>query len=101
MRDILEELIAQLCSGAVRVVDLTKPLSPETPVISLPPQFADSPPFRSENLSTYDDFGPSWYWNVLHVGEHTGTHFDAPLHWITGRNLPENSCDTIPVGRFI
>ena len=27
---------------------------------------------------------------------HTGTHFDAPIHWISGRDLPNNSVDTIP-----
>ncbi|MGH2543397.1 MAG: cyclase family protein, partial [Ardenticatenaceae bacterium] len=31
----------------------------------------------------------------------TGTHFDAPVHWITGKDLPDNTCDTIPAGRFI
>ena len=24
------------------------------------------------------------------MGEHTGTHFDAPVHWITGKDLPDN-----------
>jgi kynurenine formamidase len=28
-------------------------------------------------------------------------HFDAPTHWITGKDLPDNACDTIPVRRFI
>jgi kynurenine formamidase len=35
------------------------------------------------------------------LGEHTGTHFDAPIHWITGRDLPQNACDTIPVRQFV
>ena len=35
------------------------------------------------------------------MGEHTGTHFDAPVHWITGKDLPNNACDTIPPRRFI
>src|SRR5204863_427477 len=34
-------------------------------------------------------------------GEHTGTHFDAPIHWITGRDRPNNACDTIPVRQFV
>jgi len=45
--------------------------------------------------------GPGWYWNTLHLGEHTGTHFDAPVHWITGKDLPDNRCDTIPARRFV
>jgi kynurenine formamidase len=35
------------------------------------------------------------------MGEHTGTHFDAPVHWITGRDLTDNTCDTIPAKRFV
>jgi kynurenine formamidase len=52
-------------------------------------------------ISRYDEQGPAWYWNTLRLGEHTGTHFDAPVHWITGRDLPDNACDTIPPRRFI
>ena len=54
-----------------------------------------------EVISCFDDKGPAWYWNTIRMGEHTGTHFDAPVHWITGRDLPNNACDTIPVGRFV
>ena len=35
------------------------------------------------------------------MGEHTGTHFDAPVHWITGKDLRDNACDTIPPRRFV
>jgi kynurenine formamidase len=35
------------------------------------------------------------------MGEHTGTHFDAPVHWITGRDLENNTTDTIPARQFI
>jgi kynurenine formamidase len=54
-----------------------------------------------ETISRYDEKGPAWYWNTIHLGEHTGTHFDAPVHWITGRELPNNTTDTIPAGRFV
>jgi kynurenine formamidase len=98
---ILEQLVAELDAGRVRVVDLTQPLGPETPVIGLPPMFASSPGVTMEVISRYDEKGPAWYWNTLHLGEHTGTHFDAPIHWVTGKDLPDNACDTIPVRRFI
>jgi kynurenine formamidase len=52
-------------------------------------------------ISKYDERGPAWYWNTLSFGEHTGTHFDAPIHWVTGKDLPENACDTIPARRFV
>jgi len=84
-------LVNELDSGGVKVIDLTQPLSSQTPVIGLPPPFASSPGFSREVISRYDDKGPDWYWNTLHFGEHTGTHFDAPNHWITGRDLPDNA----------
>jgi kynurenine formamidase len=63
--------------------------------------FAPSPGVTIDVISRYDARGPAWYWNTLTLGEHTGTHFDAPIHWVTGRDLPDNACDTIPVQRFI
>src|SRR6476620_3012580 len=98
---VLADLVAALESGAVKVVDLSQPLGPDTPVIGLPPIFASSPGVTLNVISCYDDNGPAWYWNTISMGEHTGTHFDAPIHWITGRDLPDNACDTIPVSRFI
>jgi len=99
--DVVSTLAAGLQSGAVRVVDLTSPLSPSTPVIGLPPPFAPSPGLQVDLISRYDEKGPAWYWNTLHLGEHTGTHFDAPIHWVTGRDLPENACDTIPARKLV
>ena len=98
---LLTQLVQELNAGRLTIVDLTQPLGPATPVIGLPPMFAPSPGVTIETISRYDDKGPAWYWNTLHFGEHTGTHFDAPVHWITGKDLPENTCDTIPVRRFI
>ncbi|HET9265861.1 MAG TPA: cyclase family protein [Vicinamibacterales bacterium] len=94
-------LIDDLGAGRLSVVDLTQPLGPDTPVITLPPMFASSPGVTIDAISRYDDRGPAWYWNTLHMGEHTGTHFDAPVHWITGKDLPESACDTIPPRRFV
>jgi kynurenine formamidase len=101
MSNILTQLVAELNAGTLKVVDLTQPLGPHTPVIGLPPIFASSPGVTLEVISRYDEQGPGWYWNTLHLGEHTGTHFDAPVHWITGKDLPDNRCDTIPARRFI
>jgi kynurenine formamidase len=101
MSEVLRQLIEELAGGRVRVIDLTQPLSPETPVIGLPPIFASSPGVSIEPISRYDAAGPAWYWNTVRFGEHTGTHFDAPIHWVTGRDLPRNACDTIPASRFV
>src|SRR4026208_2311864 len=96
----LTDLLADLAAGRGRVIDLTQPLGPSTPVIGLPPIFASSPGVTIEVISRYDDKGPAWYWNTLRFGEHTGTHFDAPIHWVTGKDLPGNACDAIPAARF-
>jgi kynurenine formamidase len=97
----LTRLVEDLHAGRLRMVDLTQPLGPDTPVIGLPPIFGASPGVSIDVISKYDEKGPAWYWNTLRLGEHTGTHFDAPVHWITGRDLPDNACDTIPVHRFV
>jgi kynurenine formamidase len=88
-------------SGKIRVVDLTQTLSPEFPHIALPPEMGQAWPFRIEEVSRYDERGPAWYWNNFSCGEHTGTHFDAPIHWISGRDLPQSATDSIPPQRFI
>lgn len=98
---VLSLLVEEMRRGHIKVVDLTQPLEPDTPVIDLPPIFAASPGFSSELISRYDDAGPAWYWNTIRLGEHTGTHFDAPVHWITGKDLPNNTTDTLPVSRLI
>ena len=92
-----KEVFRRACGSCHRVDGV----GPATPVINLPPQFASSPGVSVETISRYDDRGPAWYWNTIRLGEHTGTHFDAPVHWITGRDLPDNACDTIPACRFV
>lgn len=98
---LLAALATSLQRGAIRVVDLTQTLTPEFPQIALPPEMGQCWPFRIEEVSRYDERGPGWYWNNFSCGEHTGTHFDAPIHWISGRHLPNNAVDTIPVGHFV
>lgn len=100
-QDILARFAQALASGAIRVVDLSQRLDAETPVIQLPPEFAKSWPFRMEEISKYDSRGPAWYWNNFSCGEHTGTHFDAPIHWVTGKDHPHNATDTIAAEKFI
>ena len=83
---VLPDLLASLASGSVEVVDLTAPLSDRTPVLQLPPPFANTQAFSTTEISRYDERGPAWYWNDFSTGEHVGTHFDAPVHWVTGRD---------------
>ena len=100
-RTVLSDFVAALLGGQLRVVDLTMPLSPETPILPLPPQWPNTPRFALHEISRYDDRGPAWYWNWFETGEHTGTHFDAPIHWVSGKDLPNASVDLIPPERFV
>jgi kynurenine formamidase len=83
---VLSDLTAGLADGRVEVIDLTAPLSDRTPILQLPPPFANTQGFALQEISNYDDRGPAWYWNNFSAGEHVGTHFDAPVHWVTGRD---------------
>ena len=96
------ELAAALLGGRVEVVDLTATLGPETPLIKLPPEIGlNTPQVEIHTISHYDDKGPFWAWNWLKLGEHSGTHFDAPQHWITGKDYPDGATDTIPAKNFV
>src|SRR5258708_32772984 len=101
MSSVLNQLLEELTTGSLRIVDLTQPLSAQTPLLPLPPQFNNTPAFRMWELSHYDERGPAWYWNAFETGEHTGTHFDAPVHWISGKDLPDNTVDRIPPKKFV
>src|ERR687893_408324 len=70
---VLADLVAAVRAGGVEVVDLAAP-------------FADTVPFALDEISRYDARGPAWYWNNIRTGEHTGTHFDAPVHWVTAKD---------------
>ena len=100
-KDTLTKLAKAIAKRKIRVVDLTQKLTPSTPVIQLPPPFAPTRPFSSELISRYDDKGPAWYWNNIACGEHTGTHFDAPVHWISGKDLADGATDTADPQRFV
>ena len=99
--EILEQLAGAVASGAIRTVDLTQTLSPDTPTLVLPPEFGQCAAFSQEEISRYDERGVAWYWNNFTVSEHTGTHFDAPVHWVTGKDLANNAVDTVPPADFI
>ncbi|HEX2689284.1 MAG TPA: cyclase family protein [Kofleriaceae bacterium] len=82
---VLSDLVAAISTGAVEVVDLTAPLSAQTPILQLPEPLGQTWRFGLHEISHYNEAGPAWYWNNITTGEHTGTHLDAPIHWITGK----------------
>jgi kynurenine formamidase len=99
--DVLAAFATAIASGGIRVVDLTQTLDPDFPTIVLPPELGQCAPFRLEEVARYDGRGPAWYWNNFSCGEHTGTHLDAPAHWITGRDWPNGTVDALDPTRFV
>ncbi|MBY4383769.1 cyclase [Rhodococcus sp. 05-2256-B2] len=95
----IEDMLAALSDGRLRVVDLTNELSSETPTLTLPEPFSNLIDFSLEEVSAFDDSGPLWRHNNIHTGEHIGTHLDAPRHWISNRDGAGVS--EIPVGRLV
>jgi kynurenine formamidase len=96
---LLNQLLGGIAVGTIEVIDLTAPLSRSTPILMLPEPFGNTVPFQLEEISRYDERGPAWYWNDIHTGEHTGTHLDAPVHWVTGRDKQDVS--QLPVRRLV
>lgn len=92
----LNQFAAAIATGDIRVIDLTQTLSEDTPTLVLPPEFGQCAPFSRTEISRYDERGVAWYWSNFTVGEHTGTHFDAPIHWVSGKDLADNTVDTLP-----
>lgn len=98
---MLAQFARAISDGAIRTIDLTQPLSEDTPLLVLPEPFGQTAAFSRQEISRYDERGVAWYWNNFTVGEHTGTHFDAPIHWVTGKDLPANTVDAIAPRDFI
>lgn len=96
---VIEQLLHSLAAGNTTIVDLTMPLSERTPVLQLPPPFANTQGFSLQEISHYDERGPAWAWSNIAMGEHVGTHFDAPTHWITGKDGRDVS--QVPLGHLV
>lgn len=71
------------------VVDLTHLMTPETPV------WPGNEPFSHEVVRTYVEHG--FYAQALAFWEHTGTHLDAPVHFVEGAD----TADLLPVRDFV
>ena len=100
--ELLGQLGAMLMSGQVRIVDCTAVLGPDTPILRLPGDFArNTPRVEIHKISEYDADGPFFAWNWMVLGEHSGTHFDAPHHWISGKDFEDGYTDTLDVQRLV
>ena len=100
--DIVGAFGEMLLLGQIKVVDCSAPLGPKTPILRLPKDFAkNTPKVEIHQISDYDANGPFFAWNWLKLGEHSGTHFDAPHHWISGKDFEDGYTDTLDVQRLI
>lgn len=81
--------VASPVAGQGAVIDLTHVISPETPV------WPGNEPFSSEIVRSYAEHG--FYAQALRVWEHTGTHLDAPAHFVEGAATAE----LLPVENFV
>lgn len=97
----LADLATAIADGTVTIVDLTQLLSEDTPLLVLPEPFGQTAAFSRQEISCYDDRGVAWRWNNFTMGEHTGTHFDPPVHWVTGKDLADNTVDRVPPQRLV
>ena len=73
----IDAIAALFRSPQARLVDLTHPMTPEMPV------WPTHPRFTQELIESYDR-GDLACNHALCMSEHTGTHFDAPLHFVPG-----------------
>ncbi|WP_297508945.1 cyclase family protein [Thermococcus sp.] len=70
------------------IVDLSMPLGEETPA------YPGDPEVRVRPWAFIDRDG--YYMNVIKMGEHSGTHVDAPAHFVPGGK----TIDEMPLERF-
>jgi kynurenine formamidase len=98
---VLKGLTEGVSSGSIQIVDLTETLRPEYPTIQLPEEFAQAWGFKKETISHYDEAGPGWAWSNFSMSEHTGTHLDAPHHWVSGRDVVNGTVDTMPTSQMV
>lgn len=84
-------LIEGIAKGSTQVIDLTHVLNSKTPYWP----GKENRPFRHEYFTSLEKDG--FLEGRFSVDEHTGTHFDAPNHFVKN----QSSVDAIPVKDFI
>jgi kynurenine formamidase len=72
--------VAAVLAG-LTVVDLTQPLGPDTVL------WPGAPKLAADDVITRDAHG--YFARLVHVFEHAGTHFDAPIHMVEGASPVE------------
>lgn len=76
------------------VVDLSYTMEPNMPFWPTQPQYSASV------VETYEEGGESFH-QEIHISEHTGTHMDAPKHFIPGSCSVDRLNPTTVMGRGV
>ena len=98
----IASLGAGLLTGQISVVDCSGVLGPSTPLQHFGDQSGgQQPAVEIHKISEYDEDGPFFAWNWLKVGEHSGTHFDAPHTSESGRQYSDGSTETVDPQKLI
>jgi kynurenine formamidase len=83
------DLVSQLSSGEIAIIDLSRSLSTETPLFD-----PSDTGMKYEILSTLENDGCET--GYLSLPEHFGTHVDAPSHFVKGLSI-----DNVPPQKLI
>ncbi|WGH92202.1 cyclase family protein [Auritidibacter ignavus] len=83
---LIDALVRAQATGTVEIIDLTNELSADIAVLRLPAPYINLHDFSLEPVAAFDERAPLWAHHNFRMGEHVGTHVDAPAHWITGRD---------------
>ena len=77
--------------AASRIIDISIPLDQDTPA------YSGDPVFRRDVVANFDGEGKGYCLSTLSLSAHSGTHIDAPAHF-----LPKGkTIDQIPVRRWL
>jgi kynurenine formamidase len=82
----------------MRIIDLTLPLDECTPVYEDVNGYRD-PSYKAEPWATISDQGYGVH--RLELGSHTGTHLDAPAHFVSGGPTVDEILPSRLVGRVV
>ena len=101
MPNALSDLVAQLASGALRVVDLTQPLSSQTPLLPLPPHGPTRPPSASGRSPATTSGALPGIGTASKPANTRALISTRPSTGFSGKDLPDNSVDRISPQKFI
>lgn len=99
--EALSQLASRIAAGSIEASDLSLPLSGKAPILASTERFGQCASFSRVEISRNDERGVARYWPDFTVGEHRGTHFDAPPYQVSGKDLPANIAEATAPADFV